>query len=199
MVFAESPRRVTANAAREIIDAVKKEFPGVETVGVFVNVPVEELNRTSDACRLDRVQLSGEESIKYCRYVERPIIKAIKIPVGKSVDSGNYLEKMELSLGLLNPEKFTLLLDTYNPGKSGGTGESFNWELARPFCSKYRAIVAGGLHHSNVVGLIKKIKPWGVDVSSGVETGGRKDTTKIIQFIEAVRRADNEIKIKTVA
>jgi phosphoribosylanthranilate isomerase len=199
MVFADSPRQVTADKAREIADAVKRDFPGVETVGVFVNMPVEELNRTADACRLDRVQLSGDESIKYCRYVERPVIKAIKLPNDSTMNAASYLEKMEMSLGLLNPKKFTLLLDTFNPGKPGGTGESFDWELARPFCGRYRVIIAGGLNSMNVVNLIQMIKPWGVDVSSGIETDGRKNNRKIQQFIEAVRRADNEIKTKTVA
>jgi len=187
LVFAPSPRQVSPAQAREIAGAVKKSSDAIKVVGVFVNAPSSQVNELADFCALDWVQLSGDESWEYCREVIRPVIKAIRIDQQSP-------EKLyaELSAGnkLLPTQEFIALLDSRVDGKYGGTGESFNWDLAQEVAKRFPVIIAGGLDPKNVGKLIKKVAPWGVDVSSGVETGGVKDIVKIKTFIEAVRKAD---------
>ncbi len=185
MVFAESPRQVTLHTAQTISRAVKNEFPGTAFVGVFVDRPFDEVNATAEKCRLDFIQLSGDETAEYCMHVERPVIKAIRIPAERE---HGIIETQEALANLFHKKGCILLMDTFHHGKRGGTGKQFDWELARPFCSTFRTIVAGGLTPENVIVLINSINPWGVDVSSGVEVDGRKDALKIRNFINAVRR-----------
>jgi len=191
LVFAPSPRQVSPAQACEIAGAVKKssnpDYTGTKVVGVFVNAPSSQVNEIADFCDLDWVQLSGDESWEYCREVIKPVIKAIRIDQQSP-------EKLyaELSAGskLLPARVFITLLDTRVEGKYGGTGESFNWDLAQEVAKRFPIIIAGGLDPKNVGKLIERVAPWGVDVSSGVETGGVKDIAKIKAFIKAVRKAD---------
>jgi phosphoribosylanthranilate isomerase len=187
MVFAESPRRVNYQAARLISRAVKNEFPGTAIVGVFVNSPFNEVNKTAEKCRLDFIQLSGDETAEYCLHIERPVIKAIRIPAEGGYES---LETYDALANLFHRRGCILLMDTFHQDKRGGTGKIFDWELARPFCGRFRTVIAGGLNPENVSELINSINPWGVDVSSGVEVEGKKDALKIRSFINAVRRTD---------
>jgi phosphoribosylanthranilate isomerase len=187
LVFAPSQRQVSPAQAREIASAVKKSSDATKVVGVFVNAPSSQVNELADFCALDWVQLSGDESWEYCREVVRPVIKAIRIDQQSP-------EKLyaELSAGskLLTAQGFITLLDSKVEGKYGGTGESFTWNLAQRVTKRFPVIIAGGLDPKNVAKLIRRVAPWGVDVSSGVETGGVKDIAKIKAFIEAVRKAD---------
>jgi len=190
LVFAPSQRQVSPALAREIASAVKKSSDATKVVGVFVNAPSSQVNELADFCALDWVQLSGDESWEYCRKVVRPVIKAIRID-RQSPEELN----ADLSSGsrLLPAQGFITLLDSRVEGKYGGTGESFNWNLAQKVAKGFPVIIAGGLDPKNVTRLIKRVAPWGVDVSSGVETGGVKDTSKIEAFIGAVRKADERI------
>jgi phosphoribosylanthranilate isomerase len=187
LVFAPSQRQVSPAQAREIASAVKKSSDATKVVGVFVNAPSSQINELANFCALDWVQLSGDESWEYCREVVRPVIKAIRIDQQSPEEL-----YAELSAGskLLPAQEFITLLDSRVEGKYGGTGESFNWNLAQRVTKKFPVIIAGGLDPKNVARLIERVAPWGVDVSSGVETGGVKDTAKVRAFIEAVRRAD---------
>lgn len=187
LVFAPSQRQVSPALAREIASAVKKSNDATKVVGVFVNAPSSQVNELADFCALDWVQLSGDESWEYCRKVVRPVIKAIRID-RQSPEELN----ADLSSGsrLLPTQGFITLLDSRVEGKYGGTGESFNWNLAQKVAKGFPVIIAGGLDPKNVTRLIKRVAPWGVDVSSGVETGGVKDTSKIEAFIGAVRKTD---------
>lgn len=186
-VFAPTRRQVSPAKAHEIVDTVKKSSSAVKPVGVFVDALASEVNRIADFCGLDWVQLSGNESWEYCRQIARPIIKAIRI--------GHQLREeinAELTLGLktLSPQRFITLLDSQVEGKYGGTGITFNWRLAQQVAKEFPVIIAGGLNPENVAQAIEIATPWGVDVSSGVETDGTKDIAKIKAFIEAVRRTD---------
>jgi phosphoribosylanthranilate isomerase len=187
LVFAPSQRQVSPAKACEIASAVKKSNDTAKVVGVFVNAPSSQVNELADFCALDWVQLSGDESWEYCHEVVRPVIKAIRIDQQSP-------EKLyaELSAGskLLPTQGFITILDSRVEGKYGGTGESFNWNLAQEVAKRFPVIIAGGLDPKNVAKLIERVAPWGVDVSSGVETGGVKDIAKIKAFIEAVRKAD---------
>jgi phosphoribosylanthranilate isomerase len=189
LVFAPSKRQVTPTQACEIASAVKKSSDATKVVGVFVNAPASQVNEIADFCALDCVQLSGDESWEYCHEVVEPVIKAIRIGQQSPAELC-----AELSTGgkLLPSQRFIALLDSQVEGKYGGTGESFNWNLAQQVAKRFPVIIAGGLDPKNVARLIETVRPWGVDVSSGVETGGVKDIAKIKAFIEAVRKADEK-------
>jgi len=187
LVFAPSQRQVTPPYAREIASAIKKNNDATKVVGVFVKTPVFQINEIADFCALDVVQLSGDESWEYCGKIANPFIKAIRI--GRQSLQDLYTE-LSTASKLLTGHRFITLLDSRVEGKYGGTGESFNWNLAQQIAEKFPVIIAGGLDPENVARLIETAAPWGVDVSSGVETGGVKDTSKIKSFIEAVRKTD---------
>jgi phosphoribosylanthranilate isomerase len=185
VVFAASPRQVTYDKAREIAAAVKKRLP---VVGVFVNMPADTVNSVAASCGLDWVQLSGDETWEYCQQIEKPAIKAIHIsPEWSENELIAHLEDGQRVLGSRSP---IYLLDTFVEQRYGGTGQVFAWEIARRAAAKYPVIIAGGLHPANVRQVVADLKPWGVDVSSGVESGGVKDVEKIKAFIQAVRSAD---------
>ena len=188
LVFAPSRRQVSPVQALEIASAVKESSNAAKVVGVFVNAPIFQINETADFCGLDLVQLSGDESWEYCRKIANPVIKAIRI--GRQSPEELYAQLSSAS-ELSNGRRVVTLLDSRVEGKYGGTGESFDWSLAQRVIKRFPVIIAGGLDPNNVATLIESVAPWGVDVSSGVETGGVKDTAKIKAFIEAVRKADD--------
>jgi phosphoribosylanthranilate isomerase len=189
LVLAPSKRQVSPTVAHEIASAVKRSSDTAKVVGVFVNTPVFQINEIADFCALDVVQLSGDESWEYCGKIANPIIKAIRISQQSPED---LCTELSAASELLTGHRFITLLDSRVEGKYGGTGESFDWELAQQVAKKFPVIIAGGLDPENVARLIETVRPWGVDVSSGVETGGVKDTSKITAFIEAVRKADEK-------
>jgi phosphoribosylanthranilate isomerase len=185
VVLASSPRQVTYEKAQEIAAAVKKH--SLPVVGVFVNMPVAEVNTVAADCGLDWVQLSGDERWEYCQEIEKPVIKAIHI--SPEWDEGEllaYLENGQRELGSRSP---VYLLDTFVEHQYGGTGQAFAWEIAKLAAAKYPVIIAGGLRPENVREVVSSLKPWGVDVSSGVESEGVKDVDKIKAFVQAVRSA----------
>jgi phosphoribosylanthranilate isomerase len=184
LVFAPSKRQVTPTEARDIASAVKKNSNATKVVGVFVNALASDVNEIADFCALDWVQLSGDESWEYCREVAKPVIKVIRIDRQSPEELYS-----EISAGgkLLSTQRFITLLDSQVEGKYGGTGESFDWKLAQEVAKRFPVIIAGGLDQNNVASLIEIVRPWGVDVSSGVESNGLKDASKIRAFVKAVR------------
>lgn len=192
MVFAASRRQITPERAKEIVLAIKALEHPPFTAGVFVNTPAREVNSIATYCGLDLVQLSGDESWEYCLTIERPIIKAVRVPGHRSSDE--ILARLELGRRVLGAREFTCLLDSGAAGVYGGTGQAFDWEVTGEVSRRFRVIIAGGLTPENVGQAIRVATPWGVDVSSGVETGGEKDSLKIRAFVEAARRADKHSK-----
>lgn len=189
LVFAPSQRQVTPVQAGEIVSAVKSRSHTIEVVGVFVNMPAQEVNMIASSCNLDRVQLSGDEPWEYCRQITKPLIKAVRIRAGQQPERiGTILAAGEQ---MLSSQRHLYLLDSQIEDKYGGTGTTFDWRLAQQVAKKFPVIIAGGLTPENVAQAIETVAPWGVDVSSGVEVGGVKDVVKIRAFIEAVRRADD--------
>ena len=192
LVFASSSRRITPAKAYEIASAVKKNSNTTKVVGIFVNAPQSMVNKVADFCGLDWIQLSGDESWEYCRDVIKPIIKAI--PVEQQSPEEIYA-KLSAGSKLLSTQRFITLLDSQANGKYGGTGLTFDWEIAQQVARRFPVIIAGGLNSENVAQAIELVAPWGVDVSSGVEVDGIKSPAKIRAFIEAVRRADENKRI----
>jgi phosphoribosylanthranilate isomerase len=184
MVFAPSRRRITSQRGREINQAIiRTSRPSM--VGVFVNLPQGEVNEIAQFCCLDYVQLSGGEPVEYMKGIERPIIKAIHL---KGQPMSEVLAEMEQGYNVRGD--FIYLLDSYASGMYGGTGKASNWDIAAEVAGKFPIILAGGLSPQNVSQAIKRVKPWGVDVSSGIETDGVKDIAKMKAFIKEVREID---------
>ncbi len=186
LVFASSPRQILAERASQIVEEILRLSPRPVIVGVFANSPACEVNCIADRCHLDWIQFSGDETWHYCQQIERPIIKTIHVLAGKSANE--LVHEIDTGYQLLH-QKLTCLLDSKVGNVHGGTGQKFDWRLAKEISERFPLIVAGGLTPENVEQLVREVQPWGVDVSSGVESNGQKDAAKIRAFIQAVRTA----------
>ncbi|MEA2107793.1 MAG: phosphoribosylanthranilate isomerase [Pseudomonadota bacterium] len=180
-IFADSPRRLEPLVAEKIIAALP---PLVRTVGVFVDEKPETILEIAGRCRLDYLQLHGKETPADCLLLaDWKIIKAFRVGVDEPLpELEHYKEQCEI-----------FLYDTYVTGMAGGSGMTFDWQLLdRRQAGRY-FILAGGLTPENVGRAIETVRPWAVDVSSGVELEpGRKDRAKIESFMNAVRRSDEQ-------
>ena len=186
LVFYEpSPRNVDIEQACAVVDALP---PFVTRVGLFVDAKPEQIRLVLEKVGLDCLQFHGDESPKDCEAYNRPYIKAIRMRDG--VDLQSEAQRFASASGLL--------LDAYQPGVPGGTGESFDWSrVLKDVLQKLDkpVILAGGLSSSNVGGAILLVQPYAVDVSGGVELDslkgkGVKDHAKIAAFVKAVHLAD---------
>jgi phosphoribosylanthranilate isomerase len=173
-VFAESKRRVSVAEAQEIICHLPKE---IYKVGVFVNETSDVIEKIASTVGLTHIQLHGDEPAAFSALLSLPVIKAISF-------QGN-----ERLAALANFPSDFILLDSPKGKYRGGNGTVFNWSEVDPhMINSQKIILAGGLHADNVEEAIKIIKPFMVDVSSGVETNGKKDLRKIKTFIETAKR-----------
>jgi len=187
LVFAPSRRRVSAKKALQIVKAIHSLKPRPDIVGVFANSASGEVNRIADYCNLDWVQLSGDETWDYCQQIERPIIKTVH--VSNSSTSDEVISEIAMGYQLLPRQDSVFLVDSRVGDSYGGTGQVFDWKIAKEVTTRFSVIIAGGLNPNNVGQLVKEVLPWGVDVSTGVETDGQKDVAKITTFIREVRTA----------
>jgi phosphoribosylanthranilate isomerase len=166
---------VEPEAARAIIGQLS---PFVLTVGVFVDAESAAVRDLAAGVGLDWIQLHGSEPPDYCRALERRVIKAFRVQDESS------LSELAKYRGAVQ----AFLLDTYKPGQVGGTGETFNWDLARQARQYGPIILAGGLNPNNVAQAIRTARPQAVDVASGVEASmGKKDPKKLRAFFDAVK------------
>ncbi len=189
LVFATSPRQVNVSEARRVITAVKQAGYAVKMVGVFVNTPLATIISVAGRLDLDWVQLSGDEPPAFCRELGLPVIKVVR--VSKVYRPSEMLKHLEYADRLLGGQDHLFLLDSNAREKYGGIGKKFDWKQAKTIAERFPVVVAGGLTPENVGQAIGTIRPWGVDVSSGVEiTRGVKDVEKIRKFIETVRKYD---------
>lgn len=175
--YPPSPRAIRPEVAREIIQRLP---PFVARVGVFVDADPDRAEDIARTVGLDTLQFHGKETPEYCaRFARYRVVKAMR------------MEGPEALARLRAFEGFTWLLDSYVPGALGGTGQTFNWDLA---CEAVRlggrVILAGGLTPDNVGRAVAAVRPYAVDVSSGVEAApGRKDPARMPQFVAAARGA----------
>jgi len=179
-IFAPSPRRMDPHKAREIILEMVRNLPASPLkIGVFVNEDIREVRRIAEDCFLDLLQFHGEEPSAYCLQSSLPVIKAISV---RDPESLREMEKYPLT---------SILLDAWDQNRAGGTGKTFNWEMALLARQKRDFILSGGLNPGNVARAIHLLRPMGVDVCSGVERApGEKDRLKMDDFIKEVRKAD---------
>jgi phosphoribosylanthranilate isomerase len=185
LVFAPSRRQVSPQKALPLVELVRGLRSRPAVVGVFVNATAQEVNHIADYCQLDWVQLSGDETWQYCQELKKAIIKVIHVSSGQKTDE--ILADIETGYQLLPEKELVCLLDSRVGGAYGGTGQVFNWQLAREVSVRFPVMIAGGLTPANVGQLVREVQPWGVDVSTGVESNGLKDASKIRAFVKAVR------------
>ena len=193
-ILAESPRYVSPETVRDIISRLPNNK---KYVGVFVNHPYKKVLWTKEFCKLDFVQLHGDElilddndiilddpeSYHFPKSQASCVIKGLRVrpdkPIPSSID-----------------QKVLLLLDTYSKTAHGGTGQTFDWQLAVDIASKRKIMLAGGLNPENVSDAIKMVHPFGVDVSSGIELKkGIKNHDKMRAFINNIREVDKKESI----
>lgn len=181
VVLAPSRRRITPEGARAITSDRR-----VPVVGVVVNEPAEALNAIIGRSRIDLVQLSGDESPDLLDSISIPVIKAIRLQPGLDIEEAE--RAIEPWLDHRRPV-LAILLDAHVEGHYGGTGHRADWTIAAELAERYPIILAGGLTSENVSDGIRQVEPFGVDVSSGVESDGIKNHRKIREFITAASDA----------
>lgn len=170
--FCRSDRRVTPEEAKKIVDDLAVR-PGV--VGVFIDQEPDEVRQIAEFVGLDLLQLHGSEAPGFD--AGKPVIKALKVRNGELPD--------------VDPWPDPIMLDSWSADQRGGTGRTWDWGLARELARRRRVFIAGGLEPGNVGTVVNALKPYGVDVSSGVEARVRfKDPEKIRAFVHAVRLAE---------
>ena len=186
--YDRSPRCASPDQAADIVRAIRREF-GAETprfVGVFVDEAVERVREITDRVGLDLAQLHGHEPAADLRALWPIAFKAIR---PQSIEQAQ--ATLEEYRGVRYEEDVPeLLVDGYHPRQPGGTGTSADLGAARWLARRARLLLAGGLTPENVAVAIEQVRPWGVDVSSGVETDGEKDARKIRAFIQATRSVE---------
>lgn len=175
--YAPSPRNVSIDRAIEIVNALPAF---VTVVALFVDEKATKIQEVLDKVSIDCLQFHGSESADDCRVFNKPYMKAIRM-------------KPELDVNTLAKEYYdasALLLDAYHPGIQGGSGSKFDWDLIPSNCS-LPVVLAGGLQVDNAKQAIEKVKPYALDVSSGVESSkGIKDAAKMAAFIQAIKEGD---------
>ena len=170
--FCNSPRRVTPEEARAILDDLSVR---PKIVGVFIDQSPDEVRQVADFVDLDMLQLHGSELPGF--EAGRPVIKVLKVRDGEVPGADAWPDP--------------IMLDSWSADQRGGTGRTWDWELARPLLARRRVFIAGGLEPGNVGKVVSAFKPYGVDVSSGVESAVRvKDPDKVRAFVHAVRFAE---------
>jgi phosphoribosylanthranilate isomerase len=175
-VFAPTRRYVPP----EIVASIVRELPSSsQKVGLFVDESAETIQSIARTCHLDIVQLCGDETPEFCQSIGVPAVKLLRVRGPEiAVEVERYADAVAWCI-----------LDGFQPNSYGGTGTTFDWNLARPITRRFNVMVAGGLTPENVAAAIEVARPWGVDVSSGVETDGQKDASKIEAFVRAARLA----------
>lgn len=178
-VFAASKRQISFEEAKKLKEKLNKK---IQVVGVFVNIDYNEIVRLCNNNIIDIIQLHGEEDGEYINKLRKKIEKDIKIIKAIRVQDSNSINN---NLAY-NADYY--LLDSYSRKAYGGTGKSFDYNLIPPLNKEY--FIAGGINENNVLDIIDRTKPYGIDVSSGVEIDGVKDEDKIKKIIDLIRKGE---------
>ncbi|HRQ33322.1 MAG TPA: phosphoribosylanthranilate isomerase [Anaerolineales bacterium] len=178
--YPKSVRSIEKETCSQITSVLKKEHPHIKLVGVFVNSSVEEMQDILNTCSLDLAQLHGDETVEMLNELDGKAFKAFRgIP--------------ETINGFVRQEPPVFLVDASVKGLYGGSGVTADWDGAAEFAKKYPLLLAGGLTPENVAEAIGRVKPWGVDVASGVESApGKKDPSRMKAFVQAVRDGQSQ-------
>ncbi len=175
-VFAPGKRNVSLETAKDLKQKLNKE---IKAVGVFVNEPKENIIKACNECVIDIIQLHGDEDNRYINslreHTENPVIKAVRVKDSEDIKDAAMLASDYI------------LFDTYSADKYGGTGKSFDWDIIDSFDRPF--FLSGGINVENISSAITKCKPFCFDISSGVETYGVKDISKINDVIRLSRRS----------
>lgn len=187
-------RRLEPQAARKLVEAFRQHCPQrPQIVALFADQPPEEVNKVAAFVGVDRVQLCGGEGPEFWPQMQRHILQVLHVPDLLPQDREQRqlaLAALEARLKALEEQGALAILDRRSEEQPGGLGRAFDWSLARELALRGRRfLLAGGLTPENVSEAIAAAHPYGVDVSSGVETGGVKDLAKIRAFVQAARRA----------
>jgi phosphoribosylanthranilate isomerase len=185
-------RRLETSEARRIVSSLRDgaDHPP-KVVGLIAAQPLEDVQRIVLESGVDTVQLCGGEHLDYAERVGVPVIKVVHVPL--SEDPERTLDEVRREVQAFRDRGHTVTLDRKVGDLQGGTGESFDWALAKALSGEgYSFFLAGGLTPMNVHEAVRTVRPWGVDVSSGVETGGSKDPGKIRAFVGAARSAQED-------
>ena len=204
-IFAESRRKISIESAMELKKILS---PKIKTVGIFVNEDLLKVLETTNQLSLDCIQLHGDETYEYVEYLKdkmkditRDITRDITKDITRDITKNKIKDKKEIEvwkairvkdgdsikkMSCYNVDAF--VLDTYIKGIYGGAGKAFDWELVSRAREFGKIILAGGLDTENISSAIQKVKPFAVDVSSGVETNWYKDEEKIRKFIDIVKK-----------
>ena len=175
--YNKSPRYVSPNVVKSIVADLP---PFVLPIGVFVNEEAKVVRDIVDECCLFLAQIHGDETADFCETLRRPVIRGIRLR-----DRNTFLAMAEYK-GRARVRGF--ILDAFSQDSYGGTGKTADWDLAKEAAQSFSFFLAGGLTPDNVQEAIEKVKPYGVDVSSGVESSpGKKDPAKVQAFIQAVK------------
>lgn len=195
LVFVPSARRrLNMTKASTLLAELREHYGNghPEIVGLFADQPVEEVKEHIDKLGLDSVQLCGAEDVGYAKDLGVPVYKVIgidpSIPISAQMPRIMVLQHRHQLAG------HKIVIDTKVAGEYGGTGQTFDWEIAAELARGLDFSLAGGLTPDNVGDAVAHVKPWGVDASSGVESNGEKDLDKITAFVEAIRAIDRAPK-----
>ena len=182
VVFVENvKRKVTFDQAQDIVNSLSEIKDKPKLVGLFADQPLDYVKNTFSKFSLDYAQLCGDENFSYLTDLNLPFIKQIKIFENmKLADAFNCIEKIQSIGGLVS-------IDSYMKGHFGGSGKLINLSNAKKIIQKYNVLLAGGLNTENIQRITEDLYPWGVDVSSGVESNGIKDKDKIESFVLSVQ------------
>lgn len=173
--YPKSIRFIEKNSCAEITSVLKQKYPQIKLVGVFVNLTVGEIKDLMETCSLDLAQLHGDEIVEILNALNGKAFKAFR-GIPESIN------------GFARSESPAFLIDASVKGLYGGSGITADWNGAAELAKKYPLLLAGGLTPENVAAAVKQVKPWGVDVASGVETTpGVKDESKMTAFVKAVK------------
>ena len=185
-------RRLLEDKAREMVQAFRDRYnrTGPKLVGIFVDQSLDEVDRILQECDLDMAQLSGHESLEYAKQVTKPVIKAVHVPAEKPVRE--VITSLRPLLAELESAEILPLLHPDVGAAYGGTGAALDWEIASSLAGDQHFLLAGGLDPENVAQAVRQVQPWGVDVSSGVETAGIKDVEKIEAFVQRAGAAKEQ-------